>query len=722
MPTVERKKTQAGAAALLQIQEKTEKLFATPPAKLQQEAEAICLCLSNLAADEASLLAGAALPYVRGSHERHETMANVLPAEAAKLLRALKKVEIVDALQQDLEQNESSTSDSRFNTAAALRQQRGEALRRMLLAMVNDGRTVIIKLAEHLSALRAVKQASPAEQRALAERTRLIFAPMANRLGIWQLKWELEDLAFRYLDPKNYQQIADWLTERRVDREKYIENFMAELSAALMARGIEADIAGRPKHIYSIWRKMQKKQLRFEDVYDIRAVRVIVADHSACYSALGVVHALWTPIPGEFDDYIANPKENLYRSLHTAVNGKHERVVEVQIRTQEMHDHAELGVAAHWRYKEGGRYDPDFEKRIAWLRGLLEPTESDNNDLLDDIAEEVFSARVYVLTPRGDVIDLPQGATPLDFAYSIHSDVGHRCRGAKVNGQIVPLSYTLKNGEQVSIFTSKESGPSRDWLNRDSGYLATASARSKVRSWFRSLNREDNITTGRQLLERELSRLNAGNLAFEHITEWFELKQTDELLARIGRGDITPGQLAAAIQRHQNPVEDDANAPLRLLENSRATQLDRSDIKVLGIGDLLTHIANCCHPVPDESIKGYVTRGRGVTVHRSDCPHLLNLAKREPARVIATSWGNGRDVYPVEIEVEAYDREGLLRDITSVLANDAVNLLGMNSLSNKAKHTAKVNITLEVSGLEELSRILNRISQVPNVQKVKRKA
>jgi len=597
-----------------------------------------------------------------------------------------------------------------------------ESLRKLLLAMAEDVRVVLIKLADRLHNMRTLQHLDPERQRRIARETQDIYAPLANRLGIWQVKWELEDLSLRYLEPEAYQELARLLAEKREDRERYIHRVIKTLDTELRKAGISATISGRPKHINSIWRKMQRKRLDFDQIFDMRAVRILVREEKDCYAALGVVHGLWRHIPKEFDDYIANPKENLYRSLHTAVVGPEGHNLEIQIRTEEMHRHAELGVAAHWRYKEGGGVDPGYEEKIAWLRQLLEWKDEEHtaNDFVDRFKSEAFQERVYVLTPQGRIIDLPQGSTPLDFAYAVHSEIGHRCRGAKINGRIVPLTYQLKNGEQVEVLTTRQGEPSRDWLNTNLGYLKTSRARSRVRSWFKQQDYAHNVSAGRSILDREYHRLGITDLPIEKLADRFRHRQVDDLLAAIGRGEITPGHLANAINDlvpRPEPVVQPRPRQSRKLQASTG-----SGFKILGIGNLLTSTARCCSPVPNDPIVGYITRGRGVTIHRKDCSNILRLKGEDRTRLIEVEWGvSGEAGYLVDIKVVAYDRSGLLRDITSVLANEKINLTGVNTATDKRDGIARMFLTLEISDIGQLSRVLSQIGQLPNVVEACRK-
>ena len=599
--------------------------------------------------------------------------------------------------------------------------EQAESLRKLLLAMAEDVRVVLIKLADRLHNMRTLQHLDAAKQRRIAQETMDIYAPLANRLGIWRMKWELEDLSLRYLEPAAYHELVGQLDEKRTDRERYIENVITLLEAELQKLGIAATVTGRPKHINSIWRKMQRKQLDFDQIFDMRAVRILVEEEKDCYAALGVVHGLWRHIPKEFDDYIANPKENLYRSLHTAVVGPEGRNLEIQIRTEKMHQHAELGVAAHWRYKEGGAYDPGYEEKITWLRQLLEWKEEEHsaNDFVDRFKSEAFQERVYVLTPQGRIIDLPQGSTPLDFAYAVHTEVGHRCRGAKINGRIVPLTYQLQNGEQVEVLTARVAGPSRDWLNSHLGYLKTSRARSRVRSWFKHQDYEHNISAGRSILDRELHRLGINSLSTEKLADRFKYKKVDEFLAAIGHGDITAGQLANAANE-LTPGHDELEKRPRLSRQQHSTTA--SGFKILGVGNLLTSTARCCRPVPNDPIIGYITRGRGVTIHRQDCGNVLRLQGDDRSRLIEVEWGeSGEQGYLVDIQVEAYDRSGLLRDITAVLANEKINLNGVNTATDDQDGIARMSLTLEINDIGQLSRVLARIGQLANVLEARRK-
>jgi GTP pyrophosphokinase len=594
-----------------------------------------------------------------------------------------------------------------------------EALRRMLLAVVNDFRVVFIRLAAQLVDLRQAKDA-PAEQKtALARDTREIFAPLASRLGVWQIKWELEDFAFRYLQPDDYRRIARQLRERRTQRESYIESAKRELQALLEEADIRAEISGRPKHIYSIWRKMKRKEKGLDELYDVLAVRIIVDTVKDCYAALGVVHNRWPYIREEFDDYIANPKGNNYRSLHTAVFGPGGKPLEIQIRTQEMHRHAELGVAAHWRYKEGGPGGSGFEDKITWLRQMLDPESgpADGLDMLDNIHEGLFDDRVYAVTPRGDIVDLPAGATPLDFAYHVHTQIGHCCRGAKVDGRIVPLTYRINNGDRIEIITGPQPQPSRDWLVPRLGFLASPRNRTKVRTWFRQQDREQNRKQGREMIERELQRLHVRDLAIGDLAAKLGYDDVDALCVALGVGDTTTASVVNAAQQLLKPQEPEP-PPKRARRHKPS---GGGGVRVEGVGSMMSQFARCCNPVPPEQIMGYITVGRGISIHRSDCGSFLRLKETHPERVLEVSWGGREDArYPVELHVDAFDRTGLLRDITAVISDEDIRILAVESRVDDKSMRAVVTLRLEVADLETLSRVLSKLEQVPNVSGVRR--
>jgi len=610
-----------------------------------------------------------------------------------------------------------------WSPAHGLNTRQAETLRKMLLAVVSDPRLVLARLAEELVALRHARELPGPERERRALEARAIYAPLANRLGVWQLKWELEDLAFRYLEPQEYRRVAAALNERRADRERYIEGLCAELHARLRGAGIEAEVYGRPKHIYSIYRKMQRKQLAFEQLFDVRAVRVVVASVPECYGALGIVHGQWPYIPGEFDDYIATPKGNGYRSIHTAVIGPQGRSVEVQIRTPQMHEHAELGVAAHWTYKEGGARDAHYQRKIEWVRRLLEPhdgaaggAESDR-DLLEGMRTELFADRVYVLTPKGEVLDLPRGATPLDFAYSVHTSLGHRCRGAKANGRIVPLTHVLANGEIVEIITGRHDAPSRDWLAPEQGYLISARNRGKVRAWFRKQDVGDNRSAGLRIAERELSRIGVRPEQLSALVQELKARDTDHLHQLLGEGEITVTQLLQAATRLFEPPR-----PLQRPPRPGATRRRAAPVQIEGVGDLPTTLARCCAPLRPQPISGYVTLGRGVTVHRSDCASLRRMSALKPERVLKVEWSSADSAaLNVELSISAYDRRGLLRDLTDVLALERLSIDALTSSIDHDSGIAYFAVSVAVNDLEQFARVLRRLAGVPNVIEARRR-
>jgi GTP pyrophosphokinase len=591
-------------------------------------------------------------------------------------------------------------------------------IRKMLIALVDDVRVALIKLAERTCAIRAVKN-DESRRRQIGQEVFNIYAPLAHRLGIGHLKWELEDLSFRYMYPDAYRKIARLLDGKRLERDGFIRQVQEELGQTLRRAGLEVEISGRAKHIYSIWRKMQRKGIGFSQVYDIRAVRILVSSIADCYATLGLVHGLWRNIPHEFDDYIANPKENGYRSLHTAVIGPEGKVLEVQIRTHQMDAEAELGVCAHWRYKGSDRASDKsglantYEEKIAWLRQVLDWHEEtgDADSIADQFSFEVAQDRVYVFTPGGDVVNLAQGATPLDFAYHVHTEVGHRCRGAKVNGSIVPLTYELNTGERVEILTSKDGSPKRDWLQPGLGYLRTSRARAKVQHWFRSLAREDNIDAGRRLLEREFKRLALTSVDFQRVARKVQLGSVEDMYAAVGSGDLSSAQVLNAAQ---GLVENRQHHQLKLARPGSSSY--RGQVQVRGIGNLMLHMSGCCKPLPGDAITGFITHGRGVSIHRADCGRLVKLQETSPERIIEVEWGvSPRDNYEVDVAIEAYDRQGLLRDITGLFANARLNVLSINTQTNKNRNTATMRLRVEVPDLGSLSKLLERINRLKNV-------
>lgn len=593
--------------------------------------------------------------------------------------------------------------------------EQAERLRRLLLAVTQDVRSVLIKLAYRLQRLRVLKHDTENTRRCIARETMDIYTPLANRLGISHLKWEMEDLSFRYLEPETYKSVAKSLEERRTDREEYLQGFVDNLKLMLEEEGIEAEVYGRPKHIYSIWKKISRKDITVRDLYDLRAVRVVVDRVVTCYTALGIVHSKWRHLPKEFDDYIANPKENGYQSLHTAVIGPEDRVVEVQIRTRQMHEFAELGVAAHWRYKEGAHGDDALERAVNSLRHLLDEDDNDES-LLEDFHSELFPDRVYALTPQNNVLDLPKGATPLDFAYHVHTEVGHRCRGAKVNGRIVPINSELKNGDQVEILTAKEGKPARDWMNPNSGFLFTRSARSKVRHWYKQQDHERNLEDGKHIYDRELRMLGIRDPELDETAmKRLSAQSIEELYIGLGRGDISRAQLLGALtpSRHTDEAFDIPRISKKRVNN-------KDDIQVVGVGNVLTQIAQCCKPLPGDDIVGFITQGKGISIHRQDCSNILAMDEEQRNRLLEVSWGGHTSARAVDIRVHAFDRQGLLRDVTLVLANEKTNVLRADTQTHKEDQSVSMRLTVEVEDLAQLSALMDKIQSIPNVFEVER--
>ncbi|MDA5543153.1 MULTISPECIES: GTP diphosphokinase [Yersinia] len=670
--------------------------------------------LSTLSMDNDSMRAALLFPLVDANVVDEATLTEQFGKSITYLVHGVRDMDAIRQLKAT--HNDSMSSEQVDN------------VRRMLLAMVEDFRCVVIKLAERIAHLREVKDAPEDERVLAAKECSNIYAPLANRLGIGQIKWELEDFCFRYLHPDEYKQIAKLLHERRIDREQFIDDFVASLHAAMAAEGIKADIYGRPKHIYSIWRKMQKKSLAFDELFDVRAVRVVVERLQDCYAALGIVHTHFRHLPDEFDDYVANPKPNGYQSIHTVVLGPRGKTLEIQIRTRQMHEDAELGVAAHWKYKEGavvaGR--SGYEGRIAWLRKLIAWQEemADSGEMLDEVRSQVFDDRVYVFTPKGDVIDLPAGSTPLDFAYHIHSDVGHRCIGAKISGRIVPFTYQLQMGDQIEIITQKQPNPSRDWLNPNLGYVTTSRGRSKIHNWFRKQDRDKNILAGRQMLDDELEHLDISLKEAEKLlVPRYNMNSMDEVLAAIGGGDIRLNQMVNFLQGKLNkPTAEEADLEaLRHLNNKhqpapRNASKDSGRIVVEGVGNLMHHIARCCQPIPGDEIVGFITQGRGISIHRADCEQLAELQSHAPERIVDAVWGESYSSgYSLVVRVTANDRSGLLRDITTILANEKVNVLGVASRSDTKKMVATIDMDIEIYNLQVLGRVLAKLNQLPDV-------
>lgn len=586
-----------------------------------------------------------------------------------------------------------------------------ETLRKMLLAIGDDIRVVVIKMADRLYNMRTLSSLPLDRQRIIGQETLDIFAPLANRLGIWQFKWELEDLGFRYTNPEKYKEITDQLTLRRAKRLEEIDHIVADLQKLFEKAEVKASISGRPKHIYSIYRKMQGKSKNFDSIRDLRAVRAIVDDVETCYKALGVIHMHFQPIPGEFDDYIAAKKPNNYQSLHTSVIYSDEKPLEVQIRTWEMHHNAEYGVAAHWRYKESTTaLSVDYEQKVQSMRNLLAWSQEvdDSQTLIDGIKSDIFHDRVYVFTPRGDVIDLPGGSTPIDFAYQVHTDIGHRCRGARVNGKLVTLDYTLQTGDQVEILTVNRGGPSRDWLNLNLGLVKSGRSRSKIKQWFKQQAREQNLEHGKLLIEKEFKRLGLTDIDLNEYVASFNVRTLEDLFVGIGCGDIPMGRLITRIEELSKPSLAEIDELIPELPRSSG---DSASVMVSGLSGMATNFAHCCNPMPGDDIIGYITRGRGVTIHRSDCPNALRV--RDTERLIKVDWGSATKTFPVPLQITSYDRQGLMADISAVIASEPARLVDL-SLTSK-QHVAKINLIIEIADISQLSRLLARLENIPNV-------
>ncbi len=594
-----------------------------------------------------------------------------------------------------------------------------EAIRKTFLAMNDDVRVVLIKLADRLHNMRTLGFTRPEKQKRIAQETLDIHAPLANRLGIWQIKWELEDLSLRYVNPEKYKEIATLLEDPRSVREEQIAEIIETLSKILNQAGIKAEITGRPKHIYSIYKKMLKKGKTFEMVRDLRGVRLMVPDIPACYASLGIIHNHWRPIPGEFDDYIAAPKDNFYQSLHTAVIFDDGKPLEVQIRTPEMHQNAEFGIAAHWRYKEGGaKSDQKYEQHVLWLRSMMEWNQDvdDAQEFVDSMKSDVFEDRVYVFTPKGDIIDLPAGSTPIDFAYHVHTDIGHRCRGAKIDGKLVPLDHIFKTGERVEILTAKHGGPSRDWLNPSLGLVKTQRARSKIKAWFKKEDREQNLIQGRTMIEKEFRRLGLGEINLEALARQIDYKNPDEMFVDLGCGDLSLNRIVNLLSEQETSLADEL-----VPSPSKASNVTTDSVSVVGLRGLLTTIAKCCNPMPGDPIIGYITRGRGATIHRMDCPNILRSKERE--RLVKVSWGSQIRTYPVPIRITAFDRQGLMGDVSNLLTTEGVNIVDVNvrvNHDNMQADIASIRLIVEVRDIAQLSRCLARIENLDNVVEAQR--
>ena len=667
--------------------------------------------LYGLNMDDDSLVAAMLFPLVKGNIIDLVQVKEDFSNQVKNLVKGVLEMENIRQL------SSNSASDLQIDN-----------IRRMLLAMVDDFRCVVIKLAERITYLRTKNRYSEEDIVLAAKECSHVYAPLANRLGIGQLKWELEDYCFRALHPQCYRQIAKFdLGERRVDREKYIANFVADLTASLKEELDEVQVYGRPKHIYSIWKKMQKKNLRFDQLFDIRAVRVIVQKLEDCYTALSIIHTQYKHLPEHFDDYIAQPKPNGYQSIHTVVLGKGDKPIEVQIRTQKMHDDAELGVAAHWKYKEGATAGRSgYEEKIVWLRKLLawQNDIADSGDVLDEMRSQVFDDRVYVFTPRGEVIDLPKDATPLDFAYAIHSEIGHRCIGAKVAGKIVPFTYNLKMGDQVEIITQKQPNPSRDWLNPNTGFVNTSKARSKIIAWFKKLDREKNIPIGREALEAEITKLGLTHKQIEtYALPRYNLKQMDDLYAGIGGGDIKLNQLSHYLQSRliKPTAEQEDEAVLKQLNKNSHQKAQNGQVIIEGVGNLMHSIARCCQPIPGDPIVGYITQGRGISIHKADCEQLFELQSLNPTRVVEAQWGSyAGEGLSLTIRIIANDRNGLLRDVSAIMANEKVNVLSVASRIDAKRSLAIINMEIQMNNVAMLNKILARITLLDDVIEARR--
>lgn len=672
--------------------------------------------LVTLNMDKETLLAAALFPFVTHDLLTKDALQARFGTSILKLVEGVQEMAAIRHLN-------AANSDA---TSAQI-----DNVRRMLLSMVDDFRCVVIKLAERISYLREVKNEPEHVHKAVAKECANIYAPLANRLGIGQLKWEIEDYAFRYQYAQTYKKIAKQLSERRIDREQYIDGFVTNLQQAMKDANINAQVSGRPKHIYSIWLKMQKKNLAFDELFDVRAVRIIAGELQDCYAALGIVHTHFRHLPNEFDDYVANPKFNGYQSIHTVVVGPEGKTVEIQIRTKQMHDDAELGVAAHWKYKEGtscvGR--SGYDEKITWLRKLLAWQEemSDSGEILDELRSQVFDDRVYAFTPRGDVVDLPLGATPLDFAYYIHSEVGHRCIGAKVEGRIVPFTYQLQMGEQVEIITQKEPNPSRDWLNPSLGFVTSGRARAKINAWFRKLAREKNVVAGKEILDAELLKIGAASKDASLALTRFSLNSLEDIYAGVGSGDLRINQVVNFINSkvNQPSKEDEDTKLLKKMEkgeNAGTPKKQRNDAVVVdGVNNLMSHLARCCQPVPGDEIRGYVTQGRGISVHRKDCEQLADLYHHAPERIINTVWGGGyTGYYKITVRILAAERSGLIKDLSTLLSNEKVKVLGLQTRIDYKKNVSIMDFDLEIKDLEVLARLIKRLEQVKDVDEAKR--
>lgn len=673
--------------------------------------------LSSLNLDADSLVAAFIAPLLANNIIDIEFVKEHFSKDVLMLCQGVEQMAAIKALRQQSNQSNGQAPQNIDN------------IRRMLLAMVDDVRAVVIKLAERLCDLREKKNSDEETRVLVAKESENIYAPLANRLGIGQLKWELEDISFRYLHPQVYKKIAKLLDETRLEREQYMASFVDHLNNELNALSINGEVYGRPKHIYSIWKKMQQKSLDFEQLFDVRAVRVVVEKVQDCYSALGIVHTEWQHIGKEFSDYVATPKGNGYQSIHTVVLGPEGKSVEVQIRTKQMDDDAELGVAAHWRYKEGqasGKAN-SFDDKIGWLRKILQWQDdvAESGELLDELRSQVFEDRIYVFTPSGDVIDLPMGATPLDFAYYIHSNVGHCCIGAKVFSKIVPFTHKLQTGDQVEVLTSKQANPSRDWLNPNLNYIYSSRARAKVQHFFKLLDRDKYIAQGKELFDSEIAKHDIATIDLLAAAKRFNMKTVDDLYAAIGTGNARLQQVVNHFTQLDNKLkptpEIDPQSLVKQSSTHKVLAQDDNGITVSGVGNLLTHMAKCCQPVPGDTISGFITQGRGISVHRQDCEQLANALNLQPERLVEVQWGSeNKQSYQASAQIIGSDRQGLLRDISTIIANERVSIVGMDSNTDKVKQTVSMNLKLEVASSDLLTRVLDKLRQLDDVTQVRR--
>ncbi|HAE60686.1 MAG TPA: (p)ppGpp synthetase [Anaerolineae bacterium] len=683
---------------------------------------AVAGILSDLYMSADAIAAGLLHDVVEDTDVTLQEIREKFGASTASLVDGVTKLEALPRVshndQEDLEEDEAKLTEEQLSRRKKLLGQ--ETLRKTMLAMNKDVRVIVIKLADRLHNMRTLSYTRPEKQRRIARETLEIYAPIANRIGIGEMKWELEDLSLYYLEQEKYKEIAAGLNERRAVRTQQMEKIKKRLAQSLTDAGIQAEVSGRPKHIYSIYKKMIGKDRSFDQIMDVRGVRLLVEDKSACYATLGIIHSQWRPIPGEFDDYIAAPKENMYQSLHTAVMYEDNKPLEVQIRTHEMHQHAERGIAAHWRYKEASKQrDEQYESFLSALRNQLDIKNEDMNadEFIETMKNDVFDEHVYVFTPKGDIIDLPKGSTPIDFAYHVHTDVGHRCRGAKINGKLEPLNYVLKTGDRVVILTTKQGGPSRDWLNPSIGLVKTQRARAKIRVWLKKQAREHNLAQGRQMLEREFHRLGLDEINLENLARQLEYRNPDDMFVALGCGDLPLSRIINLISDQKTPEDIiETSAPKSETASSDA-------VAVRGLRGLLTQMAKCCNPTPGDPIVGYITRGRGATIHRADCPNILRSSTNEKERLVRVAWGDAAKTYPVPIRITAFDRQGLMNDISNLLNNEGVNITDVNVRVNHDSlkaDIANIRLIVEVRDLVQLSRVLNRMENLSNVLEAQR--